>query len=162
KTGSVVLTKTDADTGKALSQAVFSLYDKAGNKIKDNVTTGTDGKVTVDGLKPGEYYFKETAAPAGYEYDADKEYNFTVDLQTTAKVATVSVTDKSISETKKPSVKQDTQNHNISGKHNKVRNQLPQTGQKDDGEVLGIFGAILVMLAIVLMIVFTKREKSEK
>ncbi|WP_202813108.1 SpaA isopeptide-forming pilin-related protein, partial [Liquorilactobacillus cacaonum] len=93
KTGSVVLTKTDADTGKALSQAVFSLFDKAGNKIKDNVTTGTDGKVTVDGLKPGEYYFKETAAPAGYEYDADKEYNFTVDLQTTAKVATVSVTD---------------------------------------------------------------------
>jgi uncharacterized surface anchored protein len=39
-------------------------------------------------LKPGEYYFVETAAPAGYVLD-DAQLKFTVVLQTEAKVASV-------------------------------------------------------------------------
>ncbi|MFT8593567.1 MAG: SpaA isopeptide-forming pilin-related protein [Bifidobacterium sp.] len=91
KTGSVVLTKTDSDTNKVLAGATFDLYKADGTEVKTGLTTGADGTVTVDGLKPGDYYFVETAAPAGYVLN-DSKLNFTVELQTTAKVATASAT----------------------------------------------------------------------
>ncbi|MFD2728656.1 SpaA isopeptide-forming pilin-related protein [Enterococcus camelliae] len=92
KTGSVELTKTDSDTNKVLAGATFALYKADGTKLEEELQTNEQGKLLVDNLKPGNYYFKETAAPAGYEFDSNKEYNFTVELQTTAKVATVSAT----------------------------------------------------------------------
>ncbi|MCX2455043.1 SpaA isopeptide-forming pilin-related protein [Lacticaseibacillus nasuensis] len=91
KTGSVVLNKTDGDTGKALSGAVFDLYKKDGTKLVSGLTTDAKGQIQVNDLKPGDYYFVETAAPAGYELN-DSKLNFTVELQTTTKVATVSAT----------------------------------------------------------------------
>ncbi|MFD1431061.1 SpaA isopeptide-forming pilin-related protein, partial [Lacticaseibacillus mingshuiensis] len=91
KTGSVVLNKTDGDTGKALSGAVFDLYKKVGTKVASDLTTDAKGQIQVNDLKPGDYYFVETAAPAGYELN-DSKLNFTVELQTTTKVATVSAT----------------------------------------------------------------------
>ncbi|WP_242034804.1 prealbumin-like fold domain-containing protein [Leuconostoc falkenbergense] len=57
-------------------------------EVATGLTTKADGQITKDGLKPGDYYFVETDAPAGYNFDKDKHYDFTVDLQTTAKVAT--------------------------------------------------------------------------
>ncbi|MCL4970814.1 SpaA isopeptide-forming pilin-related protein, partial [Lacticaseibacillus paracasei] len=91
KTGSVVLNKTDGDTGKTLAGAVFDLYKKNGTKIASGLTTDAKGQIQVNDLKPGDYYFVETAAPAGYELN-DSKLNFTVELQTTTKVATVSAT----------------------------------------------------------------------
>ena len=91
-TGSVELTKTDSDTSKVLSGAVFTLFDETNQVVKDGLVTDKDGKISVSNLKPGNYYFVETAAPAGYEFDKDKKYEFTVELQTTTKVATVSAT----------------------------------------------------------------------
>ena len=91
KTGSVVLNKTDGDTGKALAGAVFDLYKKDGTKVASGLTTDAKGQIQVNDLKPGDYYFIETAAPAGYELN-DSKLNFTVELQTTTKVATVSAT----------------------------------------------------------------------
>ncbi|KRL97819.1 hypothetical protein FD50_GL001191 [Liquorilactobacillus satsumensis DSM 16230 = JCM 12392] len=91
KTGSVVLTKTDSDTGKTLAGATFDLYKADGTKLETGLTTGNNGQIKVDNLKPGDYYFKETSAPAGYELN-DTKLNFTVELQTTVKVATVSAT----------------------------------------------------------------------
>ncbi|WP_261806063.1 SpaA isopeptide-forming pilin-related protein [Lapidilactobacillus luobeiensis] len=91
KTGSVVLNKTDGDTGKALAGAVFDLHKKDGTKIASGLTTDAKGQIKVDDLKPGDYYFVETATPAGYELN-DSQLSFTVELQTTTKVATVSAT----------------------------------------------------------------------
>ncbi|MDE3309013.1 LPXTG cell wall anchor domain-containing protein, partial [Lacticaseibacillus paracasei] len=91
KTGSVVLNKTDSDTGKTLAGAVFDLYKKDGTKVASGLTTDAKGQIKVNDLKPGDYYFVETAAPAGYELN-DSKLNFTVELQTTTKVATVSAT----------------------------------------------------------------------
>ncbi|MDN2451437.1 SpaA isopeptide-forming pilin-related protein, partial [Leuconostoc sp. UCMA20149] len=90
KTGSVVLTKKDSDSNKVLAGATFDLYKADGTKVATDLTTNADGQINEDGLKPGDYYFVETAAPAGYNFDKDKHYDFTVELQTTAKVATVS------------------------------------------------------------------------
>ncbi|QFQ75867.1 SpaA isopeptide-forming pilin-related protein [Liquorilactobacillus mali] len=91
-TGSVILTKTDSDTGKALAGATFDLYKADGTKIASGLTTDTEGQIKVDNLKPGNYYFVETAAPAGYDFNKDTHYDFIVKLQTTAKVETVSAT----------------------------------------------------------------------
>ncbi|WP_244974958.1 SpaA isopeptide-forming pilin-related protein [Lacticaseibacillus chiayiensis] len=91
KTGTVVLNKTDGDTGKALPGAVFDLYKADGTKVASGLTTDTKGQIQVKDLKPGDYYFIETAAPAGYELN-DSKLNFTIELQTTTKVATVSAT----------------------------------------------------------------------
>ncbi|WP_125708780.1 SpaA isopeptide-forming pilin-related protein [Lacticaseibacillus porcinae] len=89
--GSVLLTKTDGDTGKALAGAVFDLHKKDGTKVASGLTTDAKGQIKVADLKPGDYYFVETAAPAGYELN-DSQLSFTVELQTTTKVATVSAT----------------------------------------------------------------------
>src|SRR5699024_8789394 len=91
KTGSVVLNKTDSDTGKALSGAVFDLYKQDGTKLGSGLTRDAKGQIKVNELKPGDYYFIETAAPAGYELN-DSKLNFTVEFQATTKVATVSAT----------------------------------------------------------------------
>ena len=67
KTGSVVLTKVDADNnGITLEGAEFSLLDAQDREIQTKLTTNKAGKITVGNLKPGRYKFVETKAPEGY------------------------------------------------------------------------------------------------
>ncbi|AHI56689.1 SpaA isopeptide-forming pilin-related protein [Listeria ivanovii] len=77
KTGSVVLTKKDSVSKMALAKAEFELQTNSGTKVKSNLVTGEDGKITVADLAPGEYQFVETKAPIGYELDASP-VNFTI------------------------------------------------------------------------------------
>ncbi len=85
KRGAVELTKVD-DAGKPLKDVEFTLYhkgtdkvvvDKAGKELK-NLKTDKDGKIRVDGLLYGEYYFKESKALEGYVLDP-KKYEFKVE-----------------------------------------------------------------------------------
>ncbi|OIM58476.1 hypothetical protein ATX85_07680, partial [Oenococcus oeni] len=93
KTGSVILTKTDANTGKKLAGAVFDLYKANGNKLKTGLVTDKNGTILVSGLKPGSYYFVETKAPAGYLFDRNKHYNFAIEIGNQNQSQTVKVTD---------------------------------------------------------------------
>ncbi len=69
-TGSVELRKVDKDNnGLPLEGAVFALKDSKGKTLKEKLTTNKEGKIVVDGLKPGAYQFVETKAPFGYELD---------------------------------------------------------------------------------------------
>lgn len=82
-----IVVKQDGDNkGKKLSGAEFKLYsdrsatkevtvssakgaytvDPKGTAV---LTTGTDGKITVNGLDSRTYYLKETKAPSGYKLD---------------------------------------------------------------------------------------------
>ncbi|KYG28256.1 SpaA isopeptide-forming pilin-related protein [Alkalihalobacillus trypoxylicola] len=67
--GSIGLTKVDQE-GETLEGAVFSLFDAEDNEQETGLTTGEDGRLVVEGLAPGNYYFVETEAPFGYELDS--------------------------------------------------------------------------------------------
>ncbi|EJK6757194.1 collagen binding domain-containing protein [Listeria monocytogenes] len=67
-TGSVVLTKTDAETKTPLANATFKLVDED-NNVTENLTTDASGKLEITDLVPGDYQLIETKAPAGYELD---------------------------------------------------------------------------------------------
>ncbi|PRT04063.1 collagen-binding protein [Bacillus wiedmannii] len=69
--GKVVLTKTDAKSREKLEHAVFSLLDQNKQVIPEHkeLKTNDKGQITVDNLKPGTYYLKETKAPEHYKLD---------------------------------------------------------------------------------------------
>ncbi|OJH16886.1 hypothetical protein BLX88_21325, partial [Bacillus obstructivus] len=70
KKNSVVLTKVGQDDKSAgLQGAQFDLTDETGKALKTGLATDADGRITVYGLKPGNYQFVETKAPKHYQLD---------------------------------------------------------------------------------------------
>ena len=76
-TGDAQLQKTDNRTKEKLAGATFGLYDTKDNLLKQGVTD-ENGQWNVTDLVFGDYYFKENAAPKGYELNPSKLF-FTVD-----------------------------------------------------------------------------------
>ena len=68
--GTVILTKTDQQTGKILPNAIFTLQKSDGTKVEENLRTDKNGKLVVSNLKAGGYQLIETKAPAGYTTDS--------------------------------------------------------------------------------------------
>ncbi|MEV5685901.1 MULTISPECIES: choice-of-anchor A family protein [unclassified Streptomyces] len=77
--GSVTVVKQDAATGEALPGAVFELWEETNGvaglqttggtpdtQVGTSCTTGADGRCTRT-VETGTYYWRETAAPAGYD-----------------------------------------------------------------------------------------------
>ena len=92
KKGSVVLTKYNEIGKNTLEGAVFSLYKNDGTVVKEGLTTDADGKVQVDGLEWGSYYFKETKAPQGYGL-SDEVVRFSVNAMTANAIQELSMKD---------------------------------------------------------------------
>lgn len=66
---SALLHKADEATGNPLAGAVFKLVDAKGRTVKENLTTDENGTIHSGVLRPGDYAFIETKAPAGYVLD---------------------------------------------------------------------------------------------
>ena len=64
----IVIKKTDADTGLALSGAVFEITNSTGN-VAATLRTDQSGLAQTDSLKDGTYYVKEIIAPTNYMVD---------------------------------------------------------------------------------------------
>jgi LPXTG-motif cell wall-anchored protein len=85
-TGSVELTKVDRDNaGQPLAEVVFALQDANGKTLQTGLVTDAEGKILLEGLKPGNYQFVETSAPFGYDLDANS-IPFVIELGPTTTV----------------------------------------------------------------------------
>nr|WP_283700005.1 SpaA isopeptide-forming pilin-related protein [Clostridium perfringens] len=72
----VELIKIDADTKRPLKDADFELWN--GEKLVGTYTTNQYGKILVENLEAGNYYWKEVKAPNNYILDEDKALNFEI------------------------------------------------------------------------------------
>ncbi|HEP6027868.1 TPA: fibrinogen-binding adhesin SdrG C-terminal domain-containing protein [Streptococcus pyogenes] len=103
KKGSIVFTKQDVETKMTLSGVAFRLEKKEENdwqiveKYKD-VQTGTEGKLILSDLDPGEYQLIETKPLDGYLVSSGPIVTFTITDQGTE--GTVKPSDKIIPNTK--------------------------------------------------------------
>ena len=90
-TASLRIIKTDAeDDGLYLRGARYNVEKKSGDDwivVRNNVATNAVGELTVEGLKFGEYRFKEMIAPKGY------------DISNTTNPKTVTLTADTVGET---------------------------------------------------------------
>ena len=96
KTSAVILTKKDAENGKSLKGAYYELYKKVDGEWKlsrDTLKTNAAGEITVDGLKFGEYKFKEIMPPAGYKIST-LEPEFAINADNAGETVTVSHKDE--------------------------------------------------------------------
>ena len=76
KKGTVVISKVDVTTAEELPGAQIEITDKDGNRIYSGVSDEY-GKVYFEVPAPGEYRFREVAAPEGYELN-ETIFSFTV------------------------------------------------------------------------------------
>ncbi|MDK7628520.1 SpaA isopeptide-forming pilin-related protein [Clostridium perfringens] len=72
----VELIKIDEDTQRPLKDADFELWN--GEKLVGTYTTNQYGKISLEGLEAGNYYWKEVKAPEHYILDEDKALNFEI------------------------------------------------------------------------------------
>lgn len=87
--GSLAVTKTDANNGAPLSDAVFELLNGSGTVIGTQ-TTGADGVAHFADLEPGTYTVREKASPEGYLVAVPDAQTITIGAGSTA---TASFTD---------------------------------------------------------------------
>ncbi len=70
KPATLEILKISKETQKTLKDATFALYDSK-KQLIEKKTSGDNGKINFQDLKPGSYYYKEIKAPKGYELDSD-------------------------------------------------------------------------------------------
>lgn len=74
--GAVELTKIN-EAGEILPGAQFELYNEAGTKVGEDLTTNNNGKVNAENLAAGNYYFQEKSTVGNHALNNSK-VNFTV------------------------------------------------------------------------------------
>lgn len=84
--GAIVVTKTSASSGAALSGAVFELLNSAGAVLQSQ-TTGADGSATFSNVQAGTYTVREKNAPQGYQVSIQSSQTVTVTAGATSRLS---------------------------------------------------------------------------
>ena len=84
--GAIVITKTSASSGAALSGAVFELLNSAGAVLQSQ-TTGADGSATFSNVQAGTYTVREKNAPQGYQVSIQSSQTVTVTAGATSRIS---------------------------------------------------------------------------
>lgn len=71
KKGAIHVTVVDKETQNPIQNAVIEFYQEDGSLVKE-VTTGTDGKASIEELNLAKYYFTEKTMPEGYTPSLEK------------------------------------------------------------------------------------------
>ena len=84
--GAIVVAKTSASSGAALSGAVFELLNSAGAVLQSQ-TTGADGSATFSNVQAGTYTVREKNAPQGYQVSVQSSQTVTVTAGATSRIS---------------------------------------------------------------------------
>ena len=79
KKGHIEILKSDAESGKDLSGAEFTIYDYDGEEIAVIGPTDSKGYAKSGEITYGRYIVKETKVPVNYQPDGDAEWHITID-----------------------------------------------------------------------------------
>ncbi len=71
--GSVTIIKKDSVTNKPLSNSKIAIYTENDELIMEAITD-EEGKISLQNIPLGNYYYKELLSPLGYKLDSDKHY----------------------------------------------------------------------------------------
>lgn len=85
--GSAELVKQN-QAGNPLKDAQFKVTDAKGKQVGEMLTTNREGKIFMDHLAPGTYYFEEIKAPTGYILNTEK-IEFTISPEAAGEPAAV-------------------------------------------------------------------------
>ncbi|MDT2012954.1 MSCRAMM family protein [Carnobacterium divergens] len=149
--GEVILTKTaDTNNGKKLEGAVFELKDSNGIVLKNQLSTNSQGELTVKDLEPGDYQFVETKAPKGYELDEMPIY-FTIATNQTQTIRVNKVNKKSNTvENETSDDKTNSPNLPVDKNQANKQNQIPALGESPQS-MLAFLGISTLFISIILI-----------
>ena len=131
-----------------LQGAIFDLYNDKNELIKENLTTDEDGKISVEELALGKYYFVETKAPDKYILE-DKKYEF--EIKEDKEIIKIQVTNKK----EKPPIPPVTPQEEELDKDNQntQQNTSPNTGDIGVTKYL-----MIVIVASITLYVLNKKD----
>ena len=69
--GSIEITKVDISTGEVLPNTLIEVYNEK-DELVFSGRTDENGKIKIDNLRYGKYYFVEKEAPKGYKINEEK------------------------------------------------------------------------------------------
>lgn len=69
--GSVEITKVDISTGEVLPNTLIEVYNE-NDELVFSGRTNEEGKILIENLRYGKYYFIEKEAPEGYQINDEK------------------------------------------------------------------------------------------
>ena len=129
-TGTVEITKQDISTSEPLPNTLIEVYNDK-DELVFSGRTDENGKITVEDLRYGKYYFVEKEAPEGYTINPEKMY---FEILEDGEVVKCTMVDE------------------------KVVIEVPNTGV-NDYHIIEIVGSLLVLSGIGVIVYVKKKRK---